>query len=176
MFAPMQWKGAHLWWASIVMQCFLLVIWEFSYSNTFATYVYSFIIAFKAFQVRTERMARTRLIKRARSMARVGRMTKATEARLPNRQPPCFPGHHWCGDLTTEYVEEYVGLSPCPLIPRPRRCPSGLADVDGSGPGKTDEGAPDGVATSGGDRDNRATRYNGCHRLQGEDEPPLIRR
>lgn len=51
-FAPMQWKRAHLLWASLVMQCLLVGIWEFSYSNTFATYVYQFIVGFKIAQVR----------------------------------------------------------------------------------------------------------------------------
>lgn len=50
-FAPMQWKRAHLLWASLVMQCLLVGIWEFSYSNTFATYVYQFIVGFKIAQV-----------------------------------------------------------------------------------------------------------------------------
>ncbi len=49
----MQWKRAHLLWASLVMQCLLVGIWEFSYSNTFATYVYQFIVGFKIAQVRT---------------------------------------------------------------------------------------------------------------------------
>lgn len=50
-FAPMQWKRAHLLWASILMQCLLLGIWEFSYSSTFADYVYTFIVGFKIAQV-----------------------------------------------------------------------------------------------------------------------------
>lgn len=50
-FAPMQWKRAHLLWASLAMQCLLLGIWEFSYSNTFATHVYMFIVGFKLAQV-----------------------------------------------------------------------------------------------------------------------------
>lgn len=52
-FAPMQWKRAHLLWASLVMQCLLVGIWEFSYSNTFATYVYQFIVGFKIAQAST---------------------------------------------------------------------------------------------------------------------------
>lgn len=52
-FAPMQWKRAHLLWASLVMQGLLVGIWEFSYSNTFATYVYQFIVGFKIAQVRS---------------------------------------------------------------------------------------------------------------------------
>lgn len=35
------------------MQCLLVGIWEFSYSNTFATYVYQFIVGFKIAQVST---------------------------------------------------------------------------------------------------------------------------
>ncbi|CAM9190967.1 unnamed protein product, partial [Laminaria digitata] len=50
-FAPMQWKRAHLLWASIAMQCLLLGIWEFSYSNTFAVHVYMFIVGFKLAQM-----------------------------------------------------------------------------------------------------------------------------
>ncbi|CAM9426180.1 unnamed protein product, partial [Ectocarpus fasciculatus] len=50
-FAPMQWKRAHLLWASLVMQGLLVGIWEFSYSNTFATYVYQFIVGFKIAQM-----------------------------------------------------------------------------------------------------------------------------
>lgn len=50
-FAPMQWKRAHLLWASLVMQGILVGIWEFSYSSTFATYVYQFIVGFKIAQV-----------------------------------------------------------------------------------------------------------------------------
>lgn len=34
------------------MQCLLVGIWEFSYSNTFAKYVYQFIVGFKIAQVR----------------------------------------------------------------------------------------------------------------------------
>lgn len=49
----MQWKRAHLLWASLVMQGLLVGIWEFSYSNTFATYVYQFIVGFKIAQVRS---------------------------------------------------------------------------------------------------------------------------
>lgn len=52
----MQWKRAHLLWASLVMQCLLVGIWEFSYSNTFATYVYQFIVGFKIAQVSTAKV------------------------------------------------------------------------------------------------------------------------
>ena len=36
----------------MAMQCILLGIWEFSYSNTFAVHVYMFIVGFKLSQVR----------------------------------------------------------------------------------------------------------------------------
>lgn len=49
----MQWKRAHLLWASFIMQCLLLGVWEFSYSNSFAAYVYTFIVGFKIAQVRS---------------------------------------------------------------------------------------------------------------------------
>ncbi|CAM9147362.1 unnamed protein product, partial [Choristocarpus tenellus] len=50
-FAPNQWKRAHLLWGGIIIQCFLLCIWEFSYSSTFSTYVYQFIVGFKIAQM-----------------------------------------------------------------------------------------------------------------------------
>lgn len=53
----MQWKRAHLLWGSMIMQCLLLGIWEFSYSSTFATHVYIFIVGFKVSQVNVDTLA-----------------------------------------------------------------------------------------------------------------------
>ncbi|CAM9682036.1 unnamed protein product, partial [Discosporangium mesarthrocarpum] len=50
-FAPMQWKRAHLLWGGLLMQCFLLGVWEFSYSSSFANSVYIFIVGFKIVQI-----------------------------------------------------------------------------------------------------------------------------
>merc|ERR1719230_2336670 len=48
---PVMWKRAHLIWANITLQFFLLWVWEFSYSETFSENVYLFIVVFKAIQM-----------------------------------------------------------------------------------------------------------------------------
>ena len=48
---PVMWKRAHVLWSNFTLQFFLLWIWEFSYSSTFANNVYTFIVAFKIIQM-----------------------------------------------------------------------------------------------------------------------------
>ena len=40
------WKRAHLIWGSLCLECFLLWLWEFSYSAYFEENVYFFIVIF----------------------------------------------------------------------------------------------------------------------------------
>ena len=45
------WKRAHLIWGSLCLECFLLWLWEFSYSAYFEENVYFFIVIFKIMQM-----------------------------------------------------------------------------------------------------------------------------
>ena len=48
---PLLWKRTHLVFASGALCATLIWVWEFSYSSTFETYVYQFIVLFKIIQM-----------------------------------------------------------------------------------------------------------------------------
>jgi hypothetical protein len=50
-WTPIMWKRSHLIWGSLCLEMFLMIIWEFSYSSIFETYVYTFIMVFKIIQM-----------------------------------------------------------------------------------------------------------------------------
>ncbi|CAN0096763.1 unnamed protein product, partial [Phaeothamnion confervicola] len=50
-FRPMAWKQTRLLWMSLCVQCALLVVIEFSYSNTYKTHVYRWIVMFKVLRI-----------------------------------------------------------------------------------------------------------------------------
>lgn len=82
-------------WASLVMQCLLVGIWEFSYSNTFATYVYQFIVGFKIAQVSTAAVSISDADMRTKTheFARVVQIKGIIQA-LNRSETATYPRHH----------------------------------------------------------------------------------
>jgi hypothetical protein len=55
-WTPLLWKRAHLLLFTFYIQTILLVVWELSYSDFFAQYIYQFIVGFKMAQMLVDQL------------------------------------------------------------------------------------------------------------------------